>query len=105
MPLSVSVWMTQPESARIKIVPESRPPLGVLLELRRLTTTCLSSLFSNVSDGGCDAAKSDKGTTTVRGAKRNSVTTTTGPSTRTSDTTVGSVDRSTGEFNPRGGGQ
>ena len=42
-PLAVPVWMTRPEAAYAKMVSAARLPVRVLLELRRVTVTCLSS--------------------------------------------------------------
>src|SRR6516162_463296 len=66
------VWMTDSSAAEIEITHAPRPALTALLELRRLTTTCLSSLGGNESDGGRDAPTSDRARTTIRRQQRGS---------------------------------
>ena len=39
-PLAVPAWTTRPDTAHAKIVSTARLPVRVLLELRRVTTTC-----------------------------------------------------------------
>ena len=66
-PLAVPAWMTRPEAAYAKIVSAARLPVRVLLELRRVTVTCLSSRVHNVPEEDHDAAAPSKTpTTTVR---------------------------------------
>ena len=55
-PLAVPVWMTRPEAAHAKMVSTARLPLRVLLELRRVSVTCLSSRVHNVPEEDHDAA-------------------------------------------------
>ena len=50
-PLAVPAWMTRPEAAHAKVVSTARLPVRVLLELRRLTVTCLFSSAQNVDEG------------------------------------------------------
>src|SRR5450759_2993309 len=59
-PLAVPVWMTRPEAAYAKIGSVARLPVRVLLELRLLTVTCLSSSVHNVHDEDHDAAAPSK---------------------------------------------
>ena len=54
-PLAVPVWMTRPEAAYAKIVSTARLPVRVLLELRRVAVTCLSSRVHNVPEEDHDA--------------------------------------------------
>ncbi len=56
-PLAVPVWMTRPEAAYAKIVSAARLPVRVLLELRRVSVTCLSSRVHNVPEEDHDAAQ------------------------------------------------
>ena len=42
-PLAVPAWMTRPEAAGTRIVSAARLPVGVLLELLRVTEASLSS--------------------------------------------------------------
>ena len=49
-PLAVPVWMTRPEAANAKMVSVARLPLRVLIELRRVCVTCLSSCVHNVPE-------------------------------------------------------
>lgn len=70
-PLAIPDWMTYPEAAYINIVPTARLPLSVLLELRRVAETRLSSSMHNVHEEDHDAAVPSKiPTTTFRGAAR-----------------------------------
>ena len=105
MPLSVPVWMTQPEAAQIKIVCEPRLPVSALLDLRRLTTTCLSSFASSESKGGHDEAASDTATATVRRQQTISSTATTAGSAAASWPTSDAVDGSSSSVDQRGGGK
>ena len=66
MPISFPVWMTQPAAAQAAIVGEAQLPLAVLLELYRLTASCLSLLASDESEGDHDAAGSNTAARTVR---------------------------------------
>jgi len=67
LPLSFPGWMTQPAAAKITIVREPRLALSALLELRRLATTCLSSLPSSDSEGSDDATARRKTRKAIRG--------------------------------------
>ena len=68
-PLAVPVWMTRPEAAYARVVSAARLPLRVLLELRRVSVTCLSLLVHNVPEEDQDAAApSQTPTTPVRRA-------------------------------------
>ena len=49
--MSFPVWTTDSSTAEIEITHAPRLALTALLELRRLTTTCLASLGGNESDG------------------------------------------------------
>ena len=55
-PLAVPAWMTHPEAAYAKCVSAARLPVRVLLELHRVTLTCLSSHVHNVHKENHDAA-------------------------------------------------
>ena len=70
--MSFPVWMTDSSAAEIEITLAPRPALTALLELRRLTTTCLSSLGGNESDGDRDAPTSDRARATIRRQQRGS---------------------------------
>lgn len=65
-PLSLPVWMTELSAAEPKMVVEPRLSVAALLELRRWTTSYLSSLVSQVLKGACDAATSDTTKVLVR---------------------------------------
>ena len=72
-PLAVPVWMTRPEAAYAKIVSTARLPVRVLLELRRVAVTCISSSVHNVPEEDHDAAAPSKTpTTSVRRSFRRS---------------------------------
>src|SRR5271167_2300231 len=64
-PLAVPVWMTRPEAANAKMVSVARLPLRVLIELRRVSVTCLSSCVHNVPEEDHDAAAPKKTPTTT----------------------------------------
>ena len=103
-PLAVPAWMTRPEAAHAKIVSAARLPVRVLLELRRVTMTCLSSSVHNVHEEDHDAAAPSKTTTTtLRGTARRSRRTTPTGGTRAATPGAGAVDASTGEDDLRGG--
>ena len=60
-PLAVPVWMTRPEAADAKMVSAARLPVRVLLELRRVSVTCLSSsCVHNAAEEDHDAADPSK---------------------------------------------
>ena len=61
-PLAVPGWMTDPEAAYVNTVSIARLPLCVLLELRRVTVTYLSSSAHNVHEEDHDAAVPSKTT-------------------------------------------
>src|SRR5208337_472528 len=70
---AVPVWMTHPEAAYAKVVAAARLPPRVLLELRRISVTCLSLLVHNVPEEDHDAAAPSKTPmTTVRRSSRRS---------------------------------
>src|SRR6202158_5774712 len=72
-PLAVPAWMTRPEAAHAKIASVARLPVRVLLELRRVTVTCLSSSVHNVHEEDHDAAAPSKlPTGTLSGTDRRS---------------------------------
>src|ERR1039458_9952846 len=103
-PLAVTAWMTRPEAAHAKIVSAARLPVRVLLELRRVTVTCLSARAHNVHEEAHDAATpSHQPTTPLRGpARRSRRTTSTGRATATTPG-AGAVDAGAGQDDPRGG--
>jgi hypothetical protein len=106
MPLAVPAWMTRPEAAYAKIVSVARLPIRVLLELRHVTMTCLSSGAHNVHEEDHDAADPSKmPTTTLRGtARRSRDTASTGRATAATPG-AGAVDAGTGQDDPQGGRQ
>jgi hypothetical protein len=72
-PLAVPARMTRPEAAHANVVSTARLPVRVLLELRRLTVTCLFSPVQNVEEGDYDAtATSRTPKTTLRRSSRRS---------------------------------
>ena len=72
-PLAVPAWMTRPEAAHAKVVSTARLPVRVLLELRRLTVTCLFSPVQNVDEGDHDATATGRTPkTTLRRSSRGS---------------------------------
>jgi hypothetical protein len=79
-PLAVPAWMTCPEAAHAKIVSVARLPARVLLELHRVTATCLSSRAHNVHEEDHDAADPrNTPTATLRGTASRSHRTTPSP--------------------------
>jgi len=64
-PLAVPGWMTDPEAAYINTVSTARLPLCVLLELRRVAVTYLSSSAHNMHEEDHDAAVPSKIPTTT----------------------------------------
>jgi hypothetical protein len=69
--LAVPRWMTCSEAAYAKMVSAARLPVGVLLELRRVTVTCLCSGVHDVPEEDHDATAASKApTTTVRSNSR-----------------------------------
>src|SRR5262245_58691250 len=66
LPMSFPVWMTDSSAADIEITRDPRLAFAALLELRRLTSTCLSSLATNESDGDRDAPTGDRARATIR---------------------------------------
>jgi hypothetical protein len=103
-PLAVPAWMTRPEAANAKIVSAARLPVRVLLELRSVTVTCLTSHMHNVHEEDHDATAPSKtpNTTLRRTSRRSRRTISTG---RTRAATPGScaVDEGAGQHAPRGG--
>jgi len=65
-PLSLPVWMTQPQAATAEIVTRARLSRAALLEIRRLTTAYLSSLASQDSEGGQDGTTMGNAGTPIR---------------------------------------
>ena len=105
MPLSVPVWMTNSDAARIEIIREPRLPLTALIELRRLTTTCLSLIASSVPEGGSDVAANEATKRIVRGQEVISGTATSTDSAAGSQTVAGALDGGIGQVNSCGGGK
>src|SRR5260370_28069777 len=95
--------MTHPEAAYAKCVSAARLPVRVLLELRRVTVTCLSSRVHNVHEENHDAAAPNKTPTTPlrRTARRSRRTT---PTRRARAATPGAraLDPGTLQDHPRG---
>ena len=103
-PLAMPAWMTRPEAAYAKVVSAARLPVRVLLELRRVTVTCLSSRAHNVHEEGHDAAAPSKiPTTTPRRTTRGSRRTTPAGRARAATPGAGAVDAGAGQDDPRGG--
>jgi hypothetical protein len=103
-PLAIPAWMTCPEAAQVKIVSRVRLPVRVLLELSRVTVTCISSRAHNVHEEDHDAADPSKTpTTTLRGTTSRSRRST--PTGRARAATPGTraVDAGSGQDDPRGG--
>ena len=105
MPISFPVWMTQPAAAQAVIVCEAQLPLAALLELCRLTASCLSLLASDESEGDDDAAGSDTAARTVRGTRRITHTSTAPTGSADSKAVAGALDGNAGQGHRRGGGQ
>ena len=102
-PLAVPVWMTRPEAAYAKIVSTARLPVRVLLELRRVAVTCLSSSVHNVPEEDHDAAAPSKTPTTdVRRSSRGSRCTTPIGRARTATPGAGAVDAGAGQDDSQG---
>ena len=59
-PLAAPAWMTRPEAAHAKIVSVARLPIRVLLELRRVNVTSLSSSVHNVHEEDHDAVSTQQ---------------------------------------------
>ncbi len=104
-PLAVPVWMTRPEAADAKMVSAARLPVRVLLELCRVSVTCISSSrVHNVPEEDHDAAASSKTpTTTVRRSSRRFRRTTPIGRARAATPGAGAVDADTSQDDPRGG--
>ena len=105
-PLAVPAWMTRPEAAQAKVVSTARLPVRVLLELRRLTVTCLFSPVQNVDEGDHDATATSRTpkTTLRRSFRRSDGETSTGRATAVAPGD-GAVDAGTGQNESRGGEQ
>ena len=95
--------MTQPESAEVHIIREPKLALAALLELRRLTTTCLSSLASMVTKGDHDAATRDEAKATIRRQEIESLTATAGKGATGSSQLASAVDDGTDQEDRSGG--
>ena len=102
--LSFPAWMTEPASANVTIVDEMHLSLVALLELRRLTTSALSSMHSNKNEGGHDEATSDTATHAIRRPSPDSPATTSGKGKAGGNTLADRVDASAGK-DPRCGGE
>ena len=105
-PLAVPAWMTRPEAAHANVVPTARLPVRVLLELRRLTVTCLFSPVQNVEEGDHDATATSRTpkTTLPRSSRRFDSTTPTGRATAVAPGD-GAVDAGAGQNESREGEQ
>ena len=102
-PLSVPAWMMRPEAAFTEIVPVARLPVPVLLELRRLTVTCLSSRVHDACEEDHDAAAtSDTPTATLRRTSGGSRRPTPAGGTSAAATGTGAVDAGAGQDDQRG---
>jgi len=101
--LSFPAWMTEPASANVKIVDEVHLSLAALLELRRLTTSALSSFHPNKNEGGHDEATSDTATHAIRRPSPDSPAATSGERKRCGKALADRVDASTGEDHRCGG--
>ncbi len=109
-PLAVPVWMTHPEAAHATIVfRTAHLPLRVLLELRRISVTALSSSVHNVREEDHDAAAPTGQTPTTtfrrRGSRRTGPGTTSLECARATTSGAEAVDAGTGQENPGGGRQ
>jgi len=105
-PLAVPAWMTRPEAAYAEIIPVAHLPTPVLLELRRVTVTWLSSSVHNPHEEDLDAAiPNEAPTTTLRRDTSRSCrrTSTGGP--RAVATGAGAVDAGAGQDDPHEGGR
>jgi len=96
--------MTEPASGNVKIVDEVHLSFAALLELRRLTTSALSSCYSNKNEGGHDEATSDTATHAIRRPNPDSPATTSGEGKVCGNTLADRVDASAGK-DPRRGGE
>ena len=105
-PLAVPGWMTYPDAAYVDIVSTARLPLGVLVELRRMAVTYLSSSVHNVHEEDHDAAAPSKTPTTpFRGAARRSRRTISTGRARATAPIASAVAAGSGEDDARGGRQ
>src|SRR6516162_886910 len=107
-PLAVPVWMTHPEAAHATIVSRTAHlPLRVLLELRRISVTALSSSVHNVREEDHDAAAPTGQTPTTtfrrRGSRRSGPGTTYLECERAATPSAVAVDAGDGQENSRGG--
>src|SRR6266481_1059691 len=104
-PLAVPVWMTRPEAANARVVSVAHLPLRVLIELRRVCVTCLSSCVHNVPEEDHDAAAASKtaATTVRRSSRRSRRRTTPFGGARPTPPSAGAVDAGAGQEDPRGG--
>jgi hypothetical protein len=104
LPLAVPGWMTDPEAAYVHTVSVARLPLCVLLELRRMAVTYLSSSVHNVQEEDHVAAVPSKiPTTTFRGAARRTRGTISTGGARPAAPGAGAVAAGSGEEDARGG--
>jgi hypothetical protein len=97
--------MTQLTAAKIEIIREPRLALSALLELRRLTTTYLSSLTFTDSEESHDAAARDKTGEAIRGQQFRPRTAAPEGGRTASNLRTHAVDESAGEDHGRGSGQ
>jgi hypothetical protein len=96
--------MTDPKATYVKTVAIARLPLCVLLELRRIVVTYLSSTGHNVHEEDHDAAVPNQiPRATFRGAARRSRRTISTGGERSAAPSVGAVATISGEEDPRGG--
>lgn len=103
-PLAVPAWMTRPEAAYAEIIPTAHLPIRVLLELRRVSVTCLSCVLHNPREEDLDAATPNETTrtTTLRRDTNASCRRTPTGSARAAETSAGAVDAGLGQDDPPG---
>lgn len=105
-PLAVPAWMTRPEAAYAEIIPIARLPIRVLLELRRVTVTCLSSCVRhNPREEDLDVAPPNETTrtTTLRRDTNDACRRTPTGGSSAAETGARAVDADAGHDDPQGG--
>ena len=100
--MSVPTWMTEPTAALKEVGTRACLPIDALLELRRLTVTCLSSLAHSVREDNYNAANTNDTETTVRGRPNRSDGKSTSADTASAKRNVGAMDAGAGKSNRRG---
>lgn len=100
--MSVPVWMTEPAAALKDLVAQACLPVDALLELRRLTTTCLSSLLYPMHGENHSATNANDAETAVRGSATSFTRNPTSGDTAATQKNVGAVAARAGKSHRTG---